>query len=158
MICDPYSATIASDPYGLGNIELDNNGSLVALARGAVLHTWYYEEPWRIGTDKLLERIDRRYDPMQSEDPLTGERKAETPVTMKRDLPLVAQPGSSEVAAIARLGQGASLVQTDNQSWVQLRTESGVLGWFQLQDYFMVLIDGQAFFGDDVFGGLNMAD
>jgi hypothetical protein len=158
MICDAFSATIDKDPYGLGTIRVDGDGGLIALARGNVLHTWFFDEPWQIGENQLLHKIPQSYYPMQSYDLESGNRLPETPVKMKMDLPIVAWPGSSEVAAIARSGQDASLVQTDNQEWVQLRTQNGVLGWFRLKDYFMVMIGSQVYFSDDVFRGLSFAD
>ena len=60
----------------------------------------------------------------------------------------------------ARAGESASLVQTDNCAWVQLRTESGKLGWFQMEKaegndiIDMIKIGADYYSSMDVFEGL----
>jgi hypothetical protein len=156
-ICAIGSPTISSDQLGTGDIRFDGHGGLIGFARGHVLQTWFYDEPWFIGEDLLLAKTPQDYYPIRGYDPDTDEELPEMPVKMKMNLPLADQPGSSEIAAIARSGQAAALVKTDDAAWVQLRTQSGVLGWFRV-DGFNVLINGTSYFSDDVFEGLTMAD
>lgn len=158
MIGDPYSSTIAKDPFGLGTIQLDGLGNLVASARGNILHTWFYDQTWTIGTDKLLVKVAQAFYPMKSIDQATGKQLAETAVKLKMDLPLVDQPGSTKAAATVKSGQDASLVQCDNREWVQLRTGNGSLGWFHVVDNYQVLVNGVKYFSEDVFDGLTFAD
>ncbi|HBP38021.1 MAG TPA: hypothetical protein DD640_04640 [Clostridiales bacterium] len=158
MICDFLSPTVTIDPFGTGSIQLDSFGGLTALARGNVLHTWFYYEPWAIGADKLLHAIPQDYYPMWSYNWETGEEFPETAVTLKMDLPLLQSPDSTEPFLTAQVGQTAHLVQTDNSEWIQLRTEAGDLGWFQLADHYQVLVSGIEYFGEEVFDGLSFAD
>ena len=158
MICDFLSPTITIDPFGTGSIHLDGSGGLTALARGNVLHTWFFYEPWAIGADNMLHAIPQDYYPMWSYNPVTGEESPETAVTLKMDLPLLQSPDSAEPYLTAQVGQTAYLVQTDNSEWIQLRTEDGELGWFQLSDHYQVLVSGIEYFGEEVFDGLTFAD
>ena len=158
MICDIFSETLESDPYGTGTIHLDGKGGLTARARGQVLHTWFYDEPWYLAGNGGLKKIGLDYYAMQGYDPDTGELLPDTPVTLKINLPLFASPGSAVQSGIAKAGESASLTRTDNQSWVELRTIDGTLGWFQLVDEFRVLVNGSKYFGDEVFDGLSYAD
>lgn len=159
-ICDPYHEDMASQVYGFGSISLNGAANLIALARGAVLHTWYYDEPWRIDLDGTLAIIPQNYIAMFSYDPQTGKRLSETPVTLKIDLPLYAEPDASAGAAlIAAAGESASLVKTDNVQWIQLRTAAGQLGWFQLGSWgYSVIVGDSEMFGEEVFDGLFFAD
>lgn len=158
MICDVYSETLENDPYGTGTIHLDGKGGLTARARGLVLHTWFYDEPWYLAGNGQLKRIGLDYCSMQGYDPDTGELLPDTPVTLKINLPLFASPGSAVQSGIAKAGESASLTRTDNQAWVELRTVDGSLGWFELADGYRVLVNGTKYFGDEVFDGLTYAD
>jgi len=97
MICDLFSDTIETDPFGSGTVLPDGRGNLTAFARGEVLHTWFYDEPWKIGSDRLLQKIPQDFIPMLSFDPDTGEQLPETAVTLKMDLPLLESPGAAAV-------------------------------------------------------------
>jgi len=158
MICDVYSETLETDPYGTGTIHLDGKGGLTARARGLVLHTWFYDEPWYLAGNGQLKRIGLDYYIMQGYDQDTGELLPDTPVTLKINLPLFASPGSAVQSGIAKAGESASLTRTDNQAWVELRTVDGSLGWFELSDGYRVLVNGTKYFGDEVFDGLIYAD
>lgn len=158
MICDVYSETLETDPYGTGTIHLDGKGGLTARARGLVLHTWFYDEPWYLAGSGQLKKIGLDYYNMQGYDPDTGELLPDTPVTLKINLPLFASPGSAVQSGIAKAGESASLTRTDNQAWVELRTVDGSLGWFELSDGYRVLVNGTKYFGDEVFDGLIYAD
>ncbi len=158
-ICDPYSPTIVTDPYGQGTIQLDGFGRLIALARGNVLHTWYYDQPWHVGVGGQLQQIPQQYAAMASFDLLTGDRLPETAVSLLMDLPLYAVPGDSDPTLVAEVGETGSLIWTDDVEWIQMRTQKGELGWFQLTDGGLsVLVGAQAFYGGEVFDGLFFAD
>lgn len=158
MICDLFSETIESDPFGSGSVQVDGRGGVISMTRGMILHTWFFEEPWQIGDDGLLYKVPRNYYPMHRSDPITGERIPGFEVTMLMDLELVASPNNSEVVATAMAGQTATLIQTDDVAWVQMRTQGGDLGWFFVEDYFNIPIGGTSYFASDVMDGLFFAD
>ncbi|NLK88623.1 MAG: hypothetical protein GX276_00565 [Clostridiaceae bacterium] len=157
-ICDPYAEEIGSQEYGLGTIRLDGEGGLVAFARGAVLHSWYYDEPWQL-VDGNLERIPQSWIPIHGYDPETDSILPELPVELKLNLPLYASPSASTTTLIARAGETASIIRTDNLKWVELRTQSGETGWFRLgsNPYFVVAGDRE-YFSEEVFDGLWFFD
>lgn len=158
-ICDPFAANIGAQAYGLGSIRLDGFGGLIAEARGAVLHTWFYDEPWVLDSRGQLQIIPQTYVPMTGLDPLTGLQVAETPVVMKINLPLYPQPSVTSASLIARTGENASLVRTDNSRWVELRTQSGETGWFRLgANPYSVQVGASEYFSEEVFSGLTFAD
>lgn len=159
-ICDPYADDIGNEAYGLGSITLNGAANLIAQARGNVLHTWFYDEPWRIAPGGKLEVIPQTYIPMFAYDSETGERLSETPVTLKVDLPLFNSPdASSDASLLARAGETAALVKTDNTEWVQLRNQAGQLGWFRLGDGgYSVIVGDSELFSEEVFEGLSFAD
>ncbi len=158
-ICDPYSDTIASDPYGLGTIQLDGYGHLTARARGEVLYTWFYPQPWILDPQGQLQPVEQDYVLLTGFDEETGQETPEAMVTLKMDLPLYEQPGDSSAYLIARRGETAYLVRTDNSKWVQMRTEDDSLGWFELGDnIYSVMIGASEYFSEEVFGGLWYAD
>lgn len=158
LICDPTSETIDEDPFGLGTIAVDGQGLLQGMARGQILHTWFYPELWSIGTDNLLRREHQAYVTMYTYAPDTGGLTSANQVELLFDLTLTEEPGSTSIAGIAKTGETARLIKTDNQSWVQLRTESGLSGWFQVTDFFFITINGDQIFADEVFAGLSFAD
>ena len=158
LICDIFSETIESDPFGSGTVQVDGRGGVISMTRGMILHTWFFDEPWQIGSDGLLYKVPRNYYPMYRDDPVTGERIPEFEVIMLMDLELVASPNSNDVVATAMAGQTATLVQTDDVAWVQMRTQSGDLGWFYVEDYFNIPIGGTSYFASDVMDGLFFAD
>jgi hypothetical protein len=158
LICDIFSETIDSDPFGSGTIQVDGRGGVISMTRGMILHTWFFEEPWQIGEDGLLHKVPMTYYPMEGVNPDTGERIPEFEVTLLMDLELVAAPDSDEVIATALAGQTAWLVQTDNIAWVQMRTQDDVLGWFYVEDYYGIPIGGTVYFASDVMDGLFFAD
>ena len=158
LICDIFSETIDSDPFGSGTIQVDGRGGVISMTRGMILHTWFFAEPWKIGQDGLLHKVPMTYYPMDGVNPDTGERIPEFEVTMLMDLELVAAPDSSDVVATAAAGQAATLVQTDNVAWVQMRTQDGDLGWFYVEDYYGIPIGGTIYFASDVMDGLFFAD
>ena len=158
MICDPNSQSIGQDAFSLGTIRPDGLGGLVTRARGIILHTWFFDEPWVIGSDQSLKRVDQAYYAMVGYDEITNKQLPETPVKMLVDLPLLDKPGSELVVATAKTGQSASLVQTDDREWVQLRTQAGQLGWFKVIDYFQIKIGSKLYNSFEIFDGLSFAD
>ena len=116
LICDPRSDTIFTDPFGTGTITVDGSGRLQGMARGQILHTWYHPEIWLVGPDDMLRKEHQQFVSMALTDP----------VELRLDLDLFVDAGSSEIAGTAYTGDKAQLIRTDNQSWVQLRTEDGL--------------------------------
>ena len=158
-ICDPYSETLESDPYGLGTIELDGLGGLNARARGDVMFTWFYSQPWVLDSAGQLMQIEQDYIYLTGYDADAHLISDEYEITMKLDLPLVLEPGDTTASLVARSGETGYLVKTDNKKWVQMRTESGELGWFELGDNaYSVIVGASEYFSEEVFAGLDFAD
>ncbi|MGI6326374.1 MAG: hypothetical protein ACOX1U_05325 [Saccharofermentanales bacterium] len=157
-ICDPYVDDVGSQEYGLGTIRLDGEGGLIAFARGAVLHSWYYDEPWKL-VGGNLERIHQSFIPMHGYDPETESILPELPVELKLNLPLYASPSASTATLMARAGEAASIVRTDNLEWVELRIQSGETGWFRLgSNPYSVVVGDREYFSEEVFDGLWFFD
>lgn len=157
-ICDPDSETITEDPFGSGTIMIDGQGTVQGMARGQILHTWFYPELWFTGPDQLLRKEEQDIVNMYTFSSGGQDLASGNPVELRRDLVLYAEAGSSATVGIAETGEQAVLTRTDNQSWVQLRTENGLSGWFQVIDNFFISVEGEQIFADEVFSGLVFAD
>lgn len=140
-----------SPPDSLGDLVLDGQGGLVGKTRGDILHTWFFESAWQIAANGLIEVVPAYYS------------MEDYTVTLKIDLPLLNSPESESASLVAKAGESASLVKSDNLAWVQLRTQSGKLGWFHLtkgegNDFIDRIKIGQVnYFSSDVFEGLSFA-
>jgi hypothetical protein len=153
MLCECYLLHFEEQPFGMGSIGLDGHGGIVARARGLVIHTWFFEQPWKIGSSGLLEEILQDYYSMH-----------ETPVTLLMNLPLYSSPGAGATSIVAKTGEKGILIKTDMHQWVQMRTQSGKLGWFQLDQsqnrefHDHILIKSESYDAGAVFDGLSNAD
>jgi hypothetical protein len=153
MLCDCYLENFEEQPFGKGSIGLDGHGGIIAHARGLVIHTWFFDQPWHIGSTGLLEEIPQDYYSMH-----------DAPITLLMDLPLYSDPGAAETSIIAKTGEKGILIKTDMRQWVQIRTQSGKLGWFQLDQSQTgkfrdrILIKSESYEAGAVFDGLSNAD
>ena len=60
---------------------------------------------------------------------------------------------------MARAGEAASIVRTDNLEWVELRIQSGETGWFRLgSNPYSVVVGDREYFSEEVFDGLWFFD
>lgn len=129
------------------------DGSVTAKKRLDILQTWWAPATWRLNADSVLEeQISDIYYPFgQTEDD-------ERTNYAKTELALFKEPDKKSETVIIEKGEKLYLTATDNRNWVQITSDSGMDGWFYLQDdYEVTLPTGEARIGD-VVTYLNMAD
>jgi hypothetical protein len=94
-------------------------------------------------------------EPLPEEEYISLQNK---PVILKMDLPLYPDISSETASILAKNGESTTLVKTDNKEWILIRTQNGESGWFQIKDYYYVVIGSELFFSTDVFEGLYIGE
>lgn len=55
-------------------------------------------------------------------------------------------------------GERIMFLGSDNRQWVKIQGESGIVGWFQLNGYNVLELDGNEYQADEFFSYLCNAD
>lgn len=129
---------------GTSTIQIDGSGIVHTMARGDVLHTWFYPAAFGLDANHELHHVEQSLYPMG------------TVCVLKRPLPLVASPVNSFVVARACPGDTVTIVASDNRCWCVVETGSGIWGWFRVERLSKVLPLGLDAW--EVFDGLSGAD
>lgn len=136
-------------PKSLLPKKIDGHGKLSQNVPGSVLSDdWSYKRTWMIDDDGMLNFLpEAEYIPIQHE-----------PLKLKMDLPLYSDTSSEATSMVAKKGGSVTLIMTDNNKWMQVRTQNGELGWFQLKDNYNVIIGSKQYFSPDVFEGIYISE
>jgi len=141
-----YKQGVYAEDFGKALMDFPGDGTFTTSKRGAVLHTWFYDQTIELDENHLLVEVPQSVYKMDYE------------VTVLKDLPLVFMPEDDTLAFTLKAGEKATLVWTDDVEWVSAKNEDGEEGWFKLEDPINIIIDGKTFPSYEVFEGLNMAD
>jgi len=146
---DPEDFYDYKKPKYLISSKLDGHGKLTQTVPVSVLSDdWSFERTWMISEGGILE-------PLPEEEYISLQNK---PVILKMDLPLYPDISSETASILAKNGESTTLVKTDNKEWILIRTQNGESGWFQIKDYYYVVIGSELFFSTDVFEGLYIGE
>lgn len=125
-------------------ITIHGNGTLTALTRGQILHTWFYDRDIQINRFGYLTGVPTGYYPMN------------TPVTALVDLSLNTTPDGCGDTIRVNTGDTLVIVASDDQRLLQIQTADGQTGFLELEGFDR--IRGTSYNGRDAFVGLNYAD
>jgi len=144
-----YIGTVPDFP-GSKTCSFAGDGTITAGFRLGVLQTWWAPATWRLNElDRLQQESQTAYIPYEEWN------KA----ALLEDLPLFpSKDQSSEETTIAPVGSSITFVETDNVHWVKLKTDGGVTGWFYLNDYSTVMVNGEPRETIEIFKDLLFAD
>ncbi len=125
-------------------MTFDHQGALVTEMRGTILHTWFYADVYKLNEQHQLVHEEQDLYEMN------------TAVTLK--VPLTLQKSSTDSSTVFTLevGDSATIVSCDDETWCLLQNKAGDEGWFAVEDYDHIV--GTGLTSGDVFEGLNFAD
>lgn len=129
-----------------GNLIVHGDGRVTTLSRGEVIQTFFYEDEFLLVSPLELRHVEKDLYPM------------ETKVTILKKLRTFSSRTDKTEAYTFQPGEQATLLETDNSSWVSIRNTNGAVSWFRVKDFGMILDQEEEGFSTDFFEGLNMAD
>lgn len=127
---------ILADEYS--TIEIKGNGKVKTFARSDFLHTWFYDNYYKLDQSHKLVNVPQKLYAMNYE------------VTMLKELPLQKSPTDKSIAVTLEPGEKVTLMNTDNEKWMSIKNHKGIEGWISID-----ALPGQAY---EVFEGLSFAD
>ncbi len=130
----------------MGDLIIDGSGTVKTSSRGEILQTWFYDDFYELRDNDEFVHIVKQLYPMITE------------VTMLRDLKTVKKRENSKEAFILKLGEKAKILETDNKHWVSIKNFKGDIGWFYVDDFYMIYGQDEDLSAIDYFDGLMMAD
>ncbi len=130
----------------VGDLVIDGSGTVKTSSRGEILQTWFYEDTYELRENDEFVHIVKQLYPMITE------------VTMLKDLKTVKKRDNSKVAFTLKTGEKATIMETDNKHWVSVKNSKGDIGWFYVDDFFMIYGQDADLNATDYFDGLSMAD
>lgn len=129
-----------------GKLIVHGDGRVSTLSRGAVMQTFFYEGEYVLVSPTELRHVEKDLYPM------------ETKVTLLKKLKTVLSRTDQTFAYEFQPGEQATLLETDNSSWVSIRNSVSDISWFRIRDFGLILDQEEEGFSTDFFDGLNMAD
>ncbi len=125
-------------------IKFDGWGGLNIKTRGDLLHTWFFNIPYRLTSDHTLEKItDQIY-------------KTNCCLFLKQSLKIFTKMDEQSDFITLEPTTIVTITGTDNNRWCFVKTFDGIEGWFFVQDYFY--INGTGIEAYNIFDGLSYAD
>lgn len=140
-----YYGAFPDEDY-TGDMIIDGSGTIITYSRGEILQTWFYEDIYELRDNDELVNIKKDLYPMKTE------------VTMLRDLKTVMKRDSEKEAFTLKAGEKATIMETDNKSWVSIKNAQGDIGWFYTEGFGMIYGQDEELYPSDYFDGLDMAD
>lgn len=112
------------DVHNMGSVPgriqvVDGSGIVSGTRRGSVLHTWYHPAKYGISDRHTIEFVEQELYTMN------------TAVTLREDLALFEEREDAEPGEMARRGEQATILATDDERWCLLEIFGGKVGWFQ---------------------------
>lgn len=157
--------------YGL-MLSVNGDGFCKVRIRSAYLQTWFVEAIYKVAKNGYLLKPNQVEYPVTAELSVSGGTatlventpnfKGEPPfyssLKLRMDLPLFTAPGSTTSAGKLKKGTIAVCTASNEAGWVKIQSTTGLVGWFELQDFNDIVIGGKTYGGDQVFEGLFYAD
>ncbi|MFA6472623.1 MAG: SH3 domain-containing protein, partial [Candidatus Latescibacterota bacterium] len=120
-------------------LKTDGTGIIQTMVRGEILHTWFFPAAFV---------LDENHTPRMVEQPLYLMKVPKmgfsgftigAECTAKSNFPLQASPTDSRIIATLTPGKKFTVVASDNKKWCIVQTSFGILGWFEVVRYNIVL-------------------
>jgi actin-related protein len=125
-------------------ITFDGWGGLIIRTRGDFLQTWFFDIPYRLSSDHLLEKIpDQIY-------------KTGCSLFLKQPLKVYNDRDEKSNFVILEPTTTIMITGTDNEKWCSVKTLDGIKGWFFVEKYYF--INGTGVEAYNIFDGLSYAD
>ncbi len=125
------------------------DGTVTAQLRLSVLQTWWAPATWRLNQqDRLQQDSQTAYIPYEDWNKSV----------LLEDLPLSPTKALVSNTIVAPKGSAVTFVETDNIHWIKLQTNGGVTGWFYLDGYSTMMVNGEPRETTEIFKDLLFAD
>ncbi len=125
------------------------DGTITAQLRLSVLQTWWAPATWRLNElDRLQQESQTAYVPYEEW----------SKSVLLEDLPLLSAKDQTSDTIIAPKGSDVIFTETDNIHWIKLKADGGVTGWFYLNDYSTLMVNGEPRETVEIFKNLLFAD
>ena len=135
-----------SDASYTGDMVIDGSGTVKTSTRGVILQTWFYEDTYELREGDEFVHIVKDLYPMETE------------VTILKDLKTIQRREYYKDAFVLRPGENAIIMETDNKAWVSIQNSQGRIGWFYVDDFYMIYGQEEDLYATEYFDGLIMAD
>jgi len=125
-------------------ITFDGWGGLIIRSRGSFLHTWFFNIPYRLSSDHILEKIpDQIY-------------KTDCSLFLKQQLNIYNDRDEKSNFLVLEPTTIITITGTDNERWCSVKTLDGIKGWFFVEKYYF--INGTGIEAYNIFDGLSYTD
>lgn len=153
---DDYSSTFYSyDGKAIGRmgqtggladygIVLDGKGRFLAMARGNILQTWFFNRSYELDSSHRIKEVKKDIYP------------TDAPVFVKQPVQLFSERSLSKPAFKLSEGSSVRITATDDRQWCRIETENGKTGWFAVKDFDILSAEGIP--ASEAFFGLSNAD
>lgn len=129
----------------LGSVIIEHSGLVRTKTRGEILHTWFYDDSYRLNEADELVKVKQDTYEMNTE------------VEVIKEIILKKSKGSDANGITLKVGEKVNIDQTDNISWCRVTNSKGEIGWFEVKNFYEIKgyegMNAEAF-----FLGLNFAD
>lgn len=128
----------------VGDMKIEGLGKLITKTRGAILHTWYYEDEYLFSKHHYL---------LNKKKPLY---EMNAKVKVLKALPLQKSQEDESEDFLLMPNDEVVIAYTDNTQWCMVITEDGQEGWFAVDGFDTIRSLNVS--AAEVFSGLNYAD
>ncbi len=125
-------------------IVLDGKGGFLALARGSLLQTWFFNRSYDLDSSHQIREVKKDTYPTHAS------------VFVKQPVQIFSERNLSKPSFKLSEGTTATITATDDRQWCQVETEGGKQGWFALKDFNILTTEGIP--ASEAFFGLSNAD
>lgn len=129
----------------LGSVIIDHSGLVRTKTRGEILHTWFYDDSYRLNEADELVNVKQDIYEMNTE------------VEVIKEIKLKKSKGSDDDGITLNKGEKVNIDQTDNISWCRVTNSNGETGWFEVKNFYEIK-GYEGMNADEFFLGLNFAD
>ncbi len=135
-------------------ISFAGNGILTTQTRAKILQTWFYDDQFSLNVNHTLAHVSQHVYPIDPTSPSAH-------LTMLQDLSLYTDTtkATDAIATTLKKGEAVQFIGCDDVAWCELKSATGILGWFYVEDYSTIVKpDGTRVPAEEVFEGLSAAD
>lgn len=125
-------------------VRIDGNGKIFTQSRGSLLHTWFYQDEYKLSDEHWLVYVPKDLYEMNTE------------VEVIEEFTLQKSRTDASDAITLKKGEKVTIVASDNKEWCLVENSKGETGWFAVDNF--DIIRGLNKRASEVFNGLNNAD
>lgn len=128
----------------IGRMRINGTNKILTFTRGTILHTWFYQDDFRLSDKHLLMNEPKDLYEMNSE------------VKVIKGISLQKSGTDTTKSLTLKSGENVTIVASDNKAWCLVRNNKGETGWFDIENFNQIKSLGLS--SSKVFDGLNNAD